>query len=365
MKTSILHREIYEVLRNRILRGDYGSAGKLPTELQLTQEFKVSRITVMRALRDLQNDDLIWRKQGSGSFVRDAKENQFRLGIMIPGLLPSAETESIFPAVQRQLVREASKLGWHVLLGNLEMSDQADPSTCAPVEVARRLVAHGAKAVVFTPLQIEGRWNSLNRNVLAELKSAKVAVVLLGRDIVQYPERSEWDLVSMDEMNAGYLVGKHLLTQGSHRIVFVSSNSGRGQFPQLRLMGLRQALDQSSKTLTEVPIWNQDRLKEVHTMILKHRCDGIVCENDTAAAHVMTDLLEAGVTIPEQVRLVSFDNAAVARLLPVPLTSFAQPITGMARAALSTLIGRKREPSLPPRFIQLEGRLAVRKSTRA
>jgi len=364
LKSSPLHRTIYTALRTKILRGDYGAGGKLPTESVLTREFNVSRITVMRALRDLQQDGLIWRKQGAGSFVRDSQENHFRLGIMIPGLLPSSETDSIFPAVQHHLVREASKLGWQVLLSNLEMPGHRDPTTCAPVEVARRLVAHGANAVVFTPLPIDGRWNALNRNVLAEFKAAKVAVILLGRDIVQYPERSEWDLVSMDDMNAGYLVGKHLMARGCHRTVFVS---GHDHFPQLRLMGLRQALTENNGEITKEIVWDQHHPhsgKLLQKTLLHHQCDGIVCDNDTTAPLVMHSLLEAGVKIPGQVRMVSFDNAPLSRLLPVPLTSFAQPVSGLALIALSTLIERKRAPALPPRFIQLEGRLVVRKSTR-
>ena len=78
----------------------------------------------------------------------------------------------------------------------------------------------------------------------------------------------------------------------------------------------------------------------------------------------MTDLIGVGVQIAEHVRMGSFENVSIDRPLPAPLTSFAQPIEGMARAAISTLIERKRDPSLPPRFIQLEGRLVLRKPAR-
>ena len=361
MKGWALHRKIHEVLRTRILQGRFGSSGKLPTEAQLMEEFKVSRITVMRAMRDLQQEGLIWRRQGAGSFVRDSEDDQLRLGIITPELLHAAGTDSLLPTIQDHLAREATKLGLRVFLGNLEMSQQSDPSTWATVEVAQRLLAHGAKAAVFCPLPFDSRWNAVNLNVLAEFKSARMPVVLLGRDIVQYPERSKWDLVSMDDMNAGYQIGKHLVALRCRQILFVC---GRGQSPQLRLMGLRQALAENMGTLAEELVWDQASLERVKMMIQQKKCDGIVCENDLAAARVMADLIAAGVRIDDCVRMGSFENVAIDSPLPTPLTSFAQPIEGMARAAISTLIERKRDPSLPPCFIQLEGRLVLRKPAR-
>ena len=44
-----------------------------PSESQLAERFKVSRPTAARALRDLQEQGIIERRMGSGSFVRDSR----------------------------------------------------------------------------------------------------------------------------------------------------------------------------------------------------------------------------------------------------------------------------------------------------
>ena len=89
-----------------------------------------------------------------------------------------------------------------------------------------------------------------------------------------------------------------------------------------------------------------------------------ITSNDIAAQRVISDLIAAGVQIAGQLRIGSLDHLSVAQPIPVPLISFAQPIEGIARAAISALVERKRSPSLPPRSIQIEGRLLVRKPSR-
>ena len=65
-----LHRQLYLVLRDHIKRGVWPAGTALPTEEKLCTEFGVSRITVRRALADLQAQGLVERRHGLGSFVR-------------------------------------------------------------------------------------------------------------------------------------------------------------------------------------------------------------------------------------------------------------------------------------------------------
>ena len=212
MKSSLRHQALYNTLRDWILAGKYAAGAKLPSEQELQQEFGISRTTVMHALSDLREDGLIWRKQGAGSFVKLAEQTKFRLGLMIPGI-GLAAAGSIFPMVQNQIVRHASQIGWQVLMGDSEMPSQTDASGRRPVEVARRLIDHGVNAVAFVPFGITNRGDAYNHNVLAELQSANIPVVLLGADIVNSPDRSEYDVIGLDDEHAGFLLGRHLLTR--------------------------------------------------------------------------------------------------------------------------------------------------------
>lgn len=60
---------VVDTLRKRILAGDYGSSGKLPTENKLAETFGVSRTVVREALAALSADGLVQARQGAGVFV--------------------------------------------------------------------------------------------------------------------------------------------------------------------------------------------------------------------------------------------------------------------------------------------------------
>jgi len=60
---------IAEELKGRIAEGTYGLGEELPTELQLCEEFGASRFTIREALRSLELDLMISRRQGSGSRI--------------------------------------------------------------------------------------------------------------------------------------------------------------------------------------------------------------------------------------------------------------------------------------------------------
>ncbi|MEX0601679.1 MAG: GntR family transcriptional regulator [Rhodothermales bacterium] len=70
------HAQISDWLRQRIEEGSYQTNEKLPSESQLGEQFDVSRITVRRALQTLENEDLIYRRQGLGSFVKETRVSQ-------------------------------------------------------------------------------------------------------------------------------------------------------------------------------------------------------------------------------------------------------------------------------------------------
>lgn len=70
------HEQIAFHLRREIMEDYFQEGDKLPSEKRLCEYFNVSRITVRRALQTLENESLIYRKQGLGAFVMARKNEQ-------------------------------------------------------------------------------------------------------------------------------------------------------------------------------------------------------------------------------------------------------------------------------------------------
>jgi GntR family transcriptional regulator len=71
-----MYAQIREILRARILDGTYSTHEQLASESEMMATFGVSRITVRQALNDLQNEGLIFRMHGKGTFVSKPKAFQ-------------------------------------------------------------------------------------------------------------------------------------------------------------------------------------------------------------------------------------------------------------------------------------------------
>lgn len=65
-----LKEQLYVVLRDQILRGLYAPGDLIPSEGRLGELFGVSRITVRKAMADLEAEGLIDKQQGRGTYVR-------------------------------------------------------------------------------------------------------------------------------------------------------------------------------------------------------------------------------------------------------------------------------------------------------
>ncbi len=66
---SPLYQQIYQLLRQKILEGQWRPDEMLPSEASLMKQYNVSRATVRQALDELVSDGLIYRRQGRGTFV--------------------------------------------------------------------------------------------------------------------------------------------------------------------------------------------------------------------------------------------------------------------------------------------------------
>lgn len=76
-----LYQQLYEILRNSIVRGEWKVGQMIPPEPKMMERFGVSRITVRQVLNQLVAEGLIYRQQGRGTFVAEPTLEQGLLRI--------------------------------------------------------------------------------------------------------------------------------------------------------------------------------------------------------------------------------------------------------------------------------------------
>jgi len=357
------HENISRELRIEIATGAYSPSNKLPSEAQLVERFGVSRPTVARALRDLQAEGLVERRAGSGSFVKLGVQVDMTtrvLGLLVP---ERGETE-IFETICGELGALARVNDFGLLWGGSPMPFADRDSTPAhAIEVCQQFIEKSVSGVFFAPLEYSSDKERVNCELLQSLRQAGIPVILLDRDVGQFPTRSDFDLVSLDNFHAGFMLAEHLIRLGCRELRFVT-RPGSASTVDARIGGVREAIIRNSRKANANLVAQGDPSdsKFVTSLQPGKRCDGIICANDFTAAELMKSLAAANVQVPAEVRVAGFDDVRYATLLQVPLTTIHQPCRDIARAAFRAMLERIKEPTIPPRTLTLAPRLVVRDS---
>ncbi len=348
---------VYDALLKSIRRGEYPSGGKLPTETELVEQFKVSRITVIRALRDLQALGVVRRRRGSGSYVEGPKQSKFA---SIALLLPPLEPGSIFSTVHQALLREAQKREWQILYHEISERTSALEAQAA----LEPLWQNDIRGFLYLPLPVQPQCAEINELIAGQCVARKLPLVLLDRDLHKLHDRSRFDVVGSDNELGGFLAGRHLIQRGCRRIVFLT-DAREHPTAEARLEGVGNAVRLDPAVSMQICSGDGDNREMLEHMLKEHRPDAIACVNDMTAAKVMRQLLKLGIKIPEQIKLTGFDDTSTAALLAVPLTTVRQSPEAMAIEAMTVLQQRMERPDLPAITLSIACALVARESTAA
>jgi DNA-binding LacI/PurR family transcriptional regulator len=336
---------------------------RLPSEAQLVERFGVSRITVGRALRDLQAAGVVTRRAGAGTFVarRADAAGARSFGVLIADI---AETE-IYEAICRGMMASPLAQEHALLFGSATVPGVgSDPHRRdeRAWHLCQQYIEREVDGVFFAPVSTLIEPDDINHRIVRALDAAGIPVVLLDRPVTPYPDPGWHDLVGIDNRRAGYVMTMHLLDRGAARPVFVR-RANSAPTVDARESGYRQALNARGRLAQAVSArLDPDENDEVTALLERERPDAIVCSSDRTAARLMHTLLRLGVRIPQAVRLVGIDDADYASLLPVPLTTLQQPTLELGVVALSTMLTRLAHRDLPARDIRLKCEIVVRQS---
>ncbi len=201
-------------------------------------------------------------------------------------------------------------------------------------------------------------------DALDKLRSRGTKVVLVDEAEGTFDHCS----VGVDDERGGWLVGSHLLELGRRRIAYVTIDVPFRPFDD-RLAGLRRAAAQHPDSASveierlEVSLESLDDGGEAAAAILAGGFDAVFSANDPIAIGLYRKFVHAGVSIPEDIALIGYDDVPMASMLPVPLSSVRQPTRMLGTTATKLLIEECADDDHEHQHVAFRPSLTARTST--
>jgi DNA-binding LacI/PurR family transcriptional regulator len=179
----------------------------------------------------------------------------------------------------------------------------------------------------------------------ADVERLKVdhPVVILGDRVIGGPV----DHVAMPHFEASRAATRHLIERGCRRIAFLCGPVEEVDTSSLRLTGYRQALEDAGLPSDPTLVQQVDRTgmregaqhaREMAESGLEF--DGVFCVNDSLAMGVLRGLADAGIRVPDEVKVIGFDNIEESEFLIPSLSTVDPDHDGMAERAVELLVRR-------------------------
>lgn len=184
------------------------------------------------------------------------------------------------------------------------------------------------------------------------------------------PQDMVADIIQDGGQLGGQLATEHLINLGHRHIGCITGPLGTRAADE-RLAGFKTAMNQAGLTVRHEWVSEGDfELAGGNSamnalLTLPARPTAVFIANDMMAMGALRALADAGVTVPEQMSIVGYDNIELAHYLVPALTSIEQPKAGMGALAVDTLLTRIKNPLSPRRVLTLTPELVIRDSSQA
>lgn len=353
------YRHVYDTVRERILRGTISPGDRVPPDAELVKEFGCSRPTVAKAMEELERDGFVRRQSGAGTFVLDIGGQGMSFGLLI-----SAFDEcEIFEPICTELAHVAQEFGQGLLWSAARMGGEREKEEQC-LKLCEQYVREKVDGVFFAPLELSPNRDRVNEQIIRSLTERKIPIILLDRDYAPYPNRSNHDLVGVDNRRVGYMITSLLFQRNCRQVMFASRPS-QASWLDGRIAGFMEAVIRERGQFDPELVQRFDPSDEKHLarVLEKLKPDGIVCANDVMAGVLLHSLANLNRRVPDDVLVAGIDDVKYASLLRVPLTSVRQPCKEIGNAAFHAMLHRKKFPDAPPRDISLGCKIVERKST--
>lgn len=151
--------------------------------------------------------------------------------------------------------------------------------------------------------------------------------------------------VLTDNYNGGRLAANHLIDKGCRHLLYYSGNAMFPTDPYKRYLGLRDVCHERGLPLPpsiDSPMdefITMDYDASVATIFEQYpQTDGILASNDIMAASIVRYCQRHGIRVPEDIKVVGYDNSPFAANCTFPLTTIHQPVDELCRFAVESII---------------------------
>ncbi len=346
---SAKYQTITEDLREQILNGEYRTASVLPSEFELMQRYQVSRQTIRHALSTLEDEGLINKRRGSGSYIQHTPERDTS-HLKTIAVVTTYISDYIFPGILRDVET--------VFAGN----------NCTPTLFAthnqvstERTVLQNLLNMPIHGLLVEGTKTALpnpNLDLYRQLTDEGVPIVFINGS---YARLNDTVSVLDDNVGGGEMLVDYLVSKGHKKIagIFKSDDiQGQGRYEGYSMGLLRSGLMIEDDFTLWYTTEQRGRLfrrgisEQTLRMWLDNGCTAIVCYNDEIALSLITFLNSLNIRVPEDLAVVSFDNSPLSEYGPIPITSLSHGDHSVGRIAADKLLqlmnGREVSSELVP-----------------
>ena len=234
-------------------------------------------------------------------------------------------------------------------------------------EIFRRLVLNQVDGIIFVSAVPE----NMKKKYLAKIlkltnEKKKIPIVSIERDFSE----EGIDSVYFDSYQNAIMAVQHLVDCGCHCICHITGPTDM-QVAQERVRGYRKCMEDNGLQVEESMIASGDyshqsgyagtmRLLENHPEL-----DGIFCGNDQMAVGALKALKQKGKRIPEDIKLMGYDNVFVSSIVEPSLSTIhiKKRRTGIQAAEILFQRLENPEGNQEPVAIRMESSLVVRRST--
>ena len=348
-----LYVQVSDILRRRILEGVWDEGAAIPPEYQLCEEFDIARGTLRQALDKLEQEGLLRRERGRGTFVTWSgvrRRPEGHPGSQIAFIVPYVR-DTFVSTILLGLERGADERGFSVVFSHVSNS---------PAEQRAALLRIGEQNLAGVALYPV---DSVHIEPVDALIQRGFPLVLVDR----YLRGIVTDYVMSDHFGGALRATQHLINLGHRRIAFVSWRDPAISMEHRRA-GYQRALEEAGipfdpALCCEVegyPIIDPDSFCDLLTR--QPPVTAVFAANDQIALAIYKAAARYGRRIPHDLALVGFDNLDITAQLDTPLTTVAQAAFDIGYTAAQVLVRRISGEARGPQQIILPTTLIVRQS---